>query len=1099
MSMSRPGSTAAGPSSRSNHRTLSDMAAQRLGGLLAGLDQLEPLLNLPSHPDASGEEVVFARFRLRSRLGAGRFGIVLLAYDTVLGREVVVKVPQPAVLADSGLRDRFGREARATARLDHAGIVPVYEAGEVGGLPYLAAALIPGGSLHQWRVRHPGPVPPREAAQLVSAVARAVHHAHERGVLHCDLTPSNILLQPNGPAAVSGDGSLIDGNDAGELDATETGGGQNCLATRTPVVTDFGLARITDDDPTLTMTFQVVGTPLYMAPEQARGDRRNLTSRTDVYALGVLLYDLLVGHTPFHEGTAADILAQVQRSAVRPPIDISPQIPVDLNAICLKCLEKNADDRYASALALAEDLERFQIGLPVTARAISTPRRVIRWVARNPVPAGSILCALFTVGLATGVAADRWVREVQTRAELSTKVAAHEAATARAEASEAQARAAEFYAILERIRHRRATQVTGWTLANRADLQQLQTIRSAGADSAAVRTEIAALAATVDLGTPRPFAVGFHAGDISFSPDGNQLAVGSFSTGDNGIGAVRFLSVADGTEIRRLTFAADREWESRANGRQDGCWCASFSPDGLWFVVGTRSGRVVVWELAQPQPEPSAQWRHSATVDLSPDSVPHDRVTRILFDDQGLLWTGDERTAAAWDPLQGWKERERQQGYLCRPGAGSAVAPARVLPQFAASSPDNQFLVRRHQSLELTLALPDGTRVGQVTLPDDQRADDNGISDLVVTPDGTGLITTAEHAGHLKLWDLVSGRLLAARNLGHGNLRIAMAASGQRFAIAEADRVELFEMLSSNCVDPMVLSGLPIEDFDLSANGQYLAVLAILPERSESWIRVWNLSGSDSPVPSPELSLPGPWGASRRRLTLAPSGTEIVAHQLGAITACNLLTSQRNDISAAFNARDVRFSPDGTLWAIHGASVLVRRVDGTQMSAAAGSSVTCLAADDKETLVGCSDGTVVSCSPDQLAYRVRKLADVAITGLARNGDQIIAGTSAGELIIWAADGSAQRFPQAHADMIWCIARGPNGWFATGSGDRQLRLWDAQGRLLLALPHSRPVRRITWTPDGKSLLVLAEGERAIRRWRIPDLRRELAAFGSDFEP
>ena len=212
---------------------------------LPGSIELDAILSLPSHPQSAEPRIPFARFQLRARIGAGSYGIVLLADDPQLGRQVVVKVPLPAILADAVARERFVREARAAAVLDHPGIVPVYDAGELNGLPYLVAGLVDGPTLAARLAEQKSFAPPADSASLVRDLARAVHHAHERGILHCDLKPGNVLLpRPRGAELPS------------------------------PVVTDFGLARVLNDDPALTRTFGLTGTPLYMSPEQARGDRR---------------------------------------------------------------------------------------------------------------------------------------------------------------------------------------------------------------------------------------------------------------------------------------------------------------------------------------------------------------------------------------------------------------------------------------------------------------------------------------------------------------------------------------------------------------------------------------------------------------------------------------------------------------------------------------------------------------------------------------------------------------------------------------------------------------------------------------------------------
>ncbi|MBX9584234.1 MAG: serine/threonine protein kinase, partial [Gemmataceae bacterium] len=284
-------------------------------------------------------------YEIGDELGRGGMGVVYRAKDLALNRTVAVKTF--AAVPGAEARARFAREAEVVARLDHPHIVPVYEVGEWGGgVPFFAMKCFPGGL--EAVPAGPG-TDLRGHARAVAAVARAVHHAHQRGVLHRDLKPSNILT-----------------DEAGR-----------------PHVTDFGLAgRFDPDDPT-TRTAAVVGTPAYMAPEQAKNPT-GVTTAADVYGLGAILYERLTGRPPFLGDTALSTLHLAATAAPTPPGAVNPAVTRDLDTITLKCLEKEPARRYASAAELADDLDRWLTGRPVLARPVSSWEHAWRWVRRHP-------------------------------------------------------------------------------------------------------------------------------------------------------------------------------------------------------------------------------------------------------------------------------------------------------------------------------------------------------------------------------------------------------------------------------------------------------------------------------------------------------------------------------------------------------------------------------------------------------------------------------------------------------------------------------------------------------------------------------------------
>jgi hypothetical protein len=318
-----------------------------------------PAVGLPSVP---GYEVL----RL---LGEGGMGVVYHARQAGLNRAVALKMLRFGGAGPDAIA-RFRAEAEALARLQHPGIVQVHAVGEFDGGPFFALEFVPGGSLADRLDDRP--MPAREAAALVERLSRAVHAAHEAGVIHRDLKPENVLL--------GGDGQ--------------------------PKVADFGLAKLMESDTGHTRTGEVMGTPSYMAPEQAEGKQSAIGPRTDVYALGAILYRLLTGRPPYRGSTSLDTVLQVIEGNLVPPRQLNPDVPRDLQTIILRALRRTPEGRYGSARALAEDLLRFLDGDAIRARPERPEERVWRWARRHPLPAvmrltaGALLVGWLTYAIA---------------------------------------------------------------------------------------------------------------------------------------------------------------------------------------------------------------------------------------------------------------------------------------------------------------------------------------------------------------------------------------------------------------------------------------------------------------------------------------------------------------------------------------------------------------------------------------------------------------------------------------------------------------------------------------------------------------------------
>src|SRR5213596_460224 len=346
-------------------------------GLLGNEEEAAPNLKRTQHVTTMERFVEMlgelGDYELLEEVGRGGQGVVYRAHQKSLNRTVALKVIGLGCWATEAHLKRFRREAEAAASLDHPRIVPIYEVGERDGQCYFSMQFVEGGQLDEVVSRRPMSI--RQAAELIAKVARTVHYAHEHGILHRDIKPGNILLDAKGE----------------------------------PLLTDFGLARLVEAESTITGTLEVLGTPSYMAPEQAAGETRKLTSATDVYGLGAVLYQLLTGQPPFAGGTTYETIRLLRDTEPRPPRLLNPKIDRDLNTICLKCLEKDPKRRYSSALALAEDLEHWLKHEPIRAKRSGFFTHARKWVRRKPAIAAVIALSL---ALAAAVGSHIWKSEL---------------------------------------------------------------------------------------------------------------------------------------------------------------------------------------------------------------------------------------------------------------------------------------------------------------------------------------------------------------------------------------------------------------------------------------------------------------------------------------------------------------------------------------------------------------------------------------------------------------------------------------------------------------------------------------------------------------
>jgi WD40 repeat protein len=535
------------------------------------------------------------RFEIVRRLGSGGAGVVLLARDPVLGRFVALKIPRFDALFGKELRRRFLREAQAAARLAHPNLVPVYEVGEAGAICYIASTYCEGPNLAEWLRKQPGPIAPNTAAAFVAQLAEAIDYANGEGVLHRDLKPSNVLLARRAGCRESA--SAADQDDPASL---------------VPKITDFGLARVDEVAGDETRSGLLIGTPAYMSPEQAEARRADVGPATDVYGLGAILYELLASHAPFCGKSDADVLRQVLTYEPASIRRARSDVPRDLEAICLRCLEKSPARRYPTAGELATDLRRFCAGEPTRARPLGQLGTLVRWARRKPWAAalGGVILASAVIVIALSAVYVARLRDARDTAD---------AERVRAE-SVAGDNAVYRYAL--QMRRGFELQSAGNALGAKKVLDEFRP----PSEYADLRGFEWFYLNNLLRDAPNTL-VGHrgHVNAVAFSPNGRQLLSG----GDDG--TVRGWDPATGQEL-----FCHQAHPSCVN-------TLAFSPDARLLATGSCDCTIRVWD--------TNGWRLLTTLSGHPD-----RVETVAFsptDNNRLASCGNDPVLRLWDVSTG--------------------------------------------------------------------------------------------------------------------------------------------------------------------------------------------------------------------------------------------------------------------------------------------------------------------------------------------------------------------------------------------------------------------------------------------------------------